>query len=552
MRLTLSAIVLALLPASWALAIPTTTTSFQKDVDGYTDLTEVRISMTASRDGTIGANVSNYLIDGWQTDDPLTPEIEADSPDEQELIKFGSLFGTGPGQIPQGATILDAKLTYKTYDTGTTPPSPGPWGVAALNQPFTTATRYADFPSSNGNPLLPSRGAWYQDGQDQVGHPYATRPTGAFASPGTNALGGVSDAIVTPLIQRWSTDTTSNNGFVVQAGWTGQTNGWGFFTNGSSTAANRPKLTVTYTQSPLATTIIQRGLNGYAADVNARIDSGGDLVGAGDDVTTDGSTAATSLYLDGATSSGGTFTGLMRFPNVFGGNTGQAPADKAVAKAWLVLTTGTGDDHRSNSMFNVYPMLRDWDLDSVDTSKPTLYSEFGATPGFQDTDGDIGPLVTSHVGGTNGSESWFDITSYLESVRTGTADYGLAIVPVGGDGWAIAFNGHTTADIRPRLVIYSDLSASVNLPGDFNSDGKVDAGDYATWRKNETANAALANDNGVGNQAARFALWRANFGNPQGSGTGLGGSAAVPEPSIALLGGLMAFAFGACRTRRGS
>jgi hypothetical protein len=78
----------------------------------------------------------------------------------------------------------------------------------------------------------------------------------------------------------------------------------------------------------------------------------------------------------------------------------------------------------------------------------------------------------------------------------------------------------------------------VGLPGDFNSDGKVDAGDYATWRKNDGPNAALPNDNGVGNQAARFTLWRSAFGNGgPGSGSGLSGDgAAVPEPSsIALL-----------------
>ena len=75
-------------------------------------------------------------------------------------------------------------------------------------------------------------------------------------------------------------------------------------------------------------------------------------------------------------------------------------------------------------------------------------------------------------------------------------------------------------------------AAAAGLPGDFNSDGKVDAGDYATWRKNDVANAALANDNGVGNQAARFTLWRANFGNPlgAGSGDGLSSAATVPEP----------------------
>ncbi len=72
------------------------------------------------------------------------------------------------------------------------------------------------------------------------------------------------------------------------------------------------------------------------------------------------------------------------------------------------------------------------------------------------------------------------------------------------------------------------------LPGDFNSDGKVDAGDYATWRKNEVANATLPNDNGAGNQADRFTLWCANFGNPPGSGAGLNG-AQVPEPGTLLL-----------------
>ena len=77
--------------------------------------------------------------------------------------------------------------------------------------------------------------------------------------------------------------------------------------------------------------------------------------------------------------------------------------------------------------------------------------------------------------------------------------------------------------------------AAPGLPGDFNSDGKVDAGDYATWRKNEIANAPLANDNSVGTQAARFSLWRANFGNPPGAGSGLGDGSAVPEPTSLLL-----------------
>ena len=74
------------------------------------------------------------------------------------------------------------------------------------------------------------------------------------------------------------------------------------------------------------------------------------------------------------------------------------------------------------------------------------------------------------------------------------------------------------------------------LPGDFNSDGKVNAGDYVMWRKNNGTNNALANDNGLGTPIgpAHYNLWRANFGNPPGAGSGFG-LTAVPEPSSVTL-----------------
>jgi hypothetical protein len=91
------------------------------------------------------------------------------------------------------------------------------------------------------------------------------------------------------------------------------------------------------------------------------------------------------------------------------------------------------------------------------------------------------------------------------------------------------------------------VTQAAGLPGDFNSDSKVDAADYVTWRANETANAALPNDNNVGNQTARYTLWRANFGNP-GAGGGLSASS-VPEPTVALLAllGAISLALRRCR-----
>jgi autotransporter-associated beta strand protein len=78
------------------------------------------------------------------------------------------------------------------------------------------------------------------------------------------------------------------------------------------------------------------------------------------------------------------------------------------------------------------------------------------------------------------------------------------------------------------------LVPAAGLLGDFNSDGKVDASDYVTWRKNDTANAALPNDNGVGSQAARYTLWTGNYGNPPGTGSSLE-LASVPEPTTIML-----------------
>ena len=101
---------------------------------------------------------------------------------------------------------------------------------------------------------------------------------------------------------------------------------------------------------------------------------------------------------------------------------------------------------------------------------------------------------------------------------------------------------------QPR--IYLDVTAAAGLTGDYNADGKVDAGDYVIWKKNQGTFNALPNDNGLGTPVgtAHYNLWRSHFGNPAGSGSGLGGAAAIPEPASAVLLviGLAAF----CSRRR--
>jgi fibronectin-binding autotransporter adhesin len=116
-------------------------------------------------------------------------------------------------------------------------------------------------------------------------------------------------------------------------------------------------------------------------------------------------------------------------------------------------------------------------------------------------------------------------------------------VTVDGIGYKIKYDDTAAGSLNAGSLYTSAVTLSIpgaaGLLGDFNNDGKVDAADYITWRKNGVANASLPNDSGLGTQAARYSLWKTNFGRPSpgaGSGGGLNGSSAVPEPSsIALL-----------------
>jgi hypothetical protein len=80
------------------------------------------------------------------------------------------------------------------------------------------------------------------------------------------------------------------------------------------------------------------------------------------------------------------------------------------------------------------------------------------------------------------------------------------------------------------------------VPGDYNKNGVVDAGDYVLWRNG----GPLANeiDSPGTVNGADYTAWRARFGNTSGSGAGSGiGAAAIPEPTAVLL---VAAGLGAC------
>jgi autotransporter-associated beta strand protein len=164
-----------------------------------------------------------------------------------------------------------------------------------------------------------------------------------------------------------------------------------------------------------------------------------------------------------------------------------------------------------------------------------------------------GTLSTNSISLADAADVMLTTGSFFNLGYTGTDDIrSLFIDNVlqaagtwGGTGSGAA---HISTLLTGSGLLNAAVGAVAGLPGDFNSDGKVDAADYVTWRKNNNTNNALANDNGLGTPvgSAHYDLWRANFGNPPGSGSSLSG-AAVPEPGtlvFAIFGVVLAVVTG--------
>jgi Trypsin/PEP-CTERM motif len=128
------------------------------------------------------------------------------------------------------------------------------------------------------------------------------------------------------------------------------------------------------------------------------------------------------------------------------------------------------------------------------------------------------------------------VTSYISSVDFNTnCDYG----DLAGFIRVSQFVDWINDTIGPEELVV--------LYGDYNSDGVIDAADYAVWRDALESGGALPNDPTPELvDDSDFYYWRDHFGETLGGGAGLGsGALAVPEPTsldLLLCGGLVAAA----------
>jgi hypothetical protein len=88
----------------------------------------------------------------------------------------------------------------------------------------------------------------------------------------------------------------------------------------------------------------------------------------------------------------------------------------------------------------------------------------------------------------------------------------------------VTFNTTTGAitDLGSSVIALDAIAFQTALPGDYNHDGTVDTADYVVWRKSDGLKSG-------------YDLWRANFGQTAGSGSGAITNAAVPEPTKLVL-----------------
>ncbi|HEX3599868.1 MAG TPA: hypothetical protein VHU84_06970, partial [Lacipirellulaceae bacterium] len=85
----------------------------------------------------------------------------------------------------------------------------------------------------------------------------------------------------------------------------------------------------------------------------------------------------------------------------------------------------------------------------------------------------------------------------------------------------------TSRDLEFQFLLQEGTEALTGvvvyqIPGDFNSDGAVDAADYVVWRSGL----------GTSYTACDYQLWRDHFGEAAAAGSAIGSSTSVPEPSL--------------------
>lgn len=385
--------------------------TFQQGLNGYAGTFEMRVNPTFVE---LGQDVTQYYLDGRPQDAAQAAN------DTCELIRFDGLVGDAPGQIPAGAKIIRAALTFHT-GTAAAADSDGPYVIGALNQPVDETTTYAGLDAGTGV-------------AEEAG------PRGSVDAP---LLAGYADIVVeevvtadiSPIVQRW-VNGDPNLGLAIFTDDTA--NGWQLATIGNPDVSLRPSLTVDYSTGTVNEYVFAPTQSAVIAKAAETLD--GSLLGAS--------------YLDGGADADYK-EGLYRFEPVFGTGAGQVKADERVLAAWFVLqTAGPVDNSDSDDPYSVHEMLETWDVTS----------NYGVD-GISIEAGQAGPAVSEFIGMGETARAMADVTRIVYHWQQGSPEYGFDVKPQGSDGWQPYWPGLATPEQQPQLVVLAEKALAQPPPG---------------------------------------------------------------------------------------
>jgi len=214
------AVVTALLAGLAGTAALADTVTYRQGASGYTGVVDTFLQQNPANAGT---NNGAALLLGWDGDDP-----SGTGNDVYTLLRFDSIIGTGVGQIPPGATITSATLSYVVSDIGDTATIhrvlTAGWTAAA------TFTSFCGASCDQGNEFGPSDG-----------------------NAGAAAL-GTQTVDVTAGVQAWANGSPNNGWFFLSAG----TGGVDIRSSEHATVSERPLLTVIFNQGAPSAGIVRQ------------------------------------------------------------------------------------------------------------------------------------------------------------------------------------------------------------------------------------------------------------------------------------------------------
>ena len=193
-----------------------TTVTFRQGDAGYASTYDTFVSQNAPNGNSGGAAVIR-----WDGDDP-----NGSGKDDLTLLRFDGIIGSGAGQVPSGAQITSATLTYYVSDTGDT---------AEIHYAAVAWTESSTFNSYCGT------------GCDST-------QIGALVGSASAPALGVTTADVTSSIQAWANGAQNLGWIFVPTG----PGGAEASSSENANQVNRPLLTVVYGEGPPPSNVVRQ------------------------------------------------------------------------------------------------------------------------------------------------------------------------------------------------------------------------------------------------------------------------------------------------------